>query len=117
MPIVTVPSPIVVGPEIIPVPIEVPVAPAIPAVENGVELTLLISTATDVQGKVALVVNDQPVMVEVTAWQPGVVTVQMPTLLLTSEVPAAIFVADAESKVIFSTEIRIVLPVAEVQQP
>ncbi|MBL8816081.1 MAG: hypothetical protein JNL58_08630 [Planctomyces sp.] len=117
VPIVTVPSPIVVGPEIVPVPIEVPASSAIPAVENGVELTLLISGATEVQGKVALVVNDQPVMVEVTAWQPGVVTVQMPTLLLASEVPAAIFVADAEAKVIFSTEIRIVLPAVAVQQP
>ncbi|MCA9065626.1 MAG: hypothetical protein KDA96_21305 [Planctomycetaceae bacterium] len=90
-----------------------PVAPVdiqvIPRVENGASVAILLNTNGMPMGRAALVVNDQPIMIEITDWQAGAVTVQLPSLLLTAEVPAAIFIADAEGNVMQAQQV-IILP-------
>jgi hypothetical protein len=72
----------------------------------------MIDTTLATEFRAALVVADNPVMLEVLAAESGSITVQLPTLLITANTPAAVFIADAEGNVIFASELIILTQVA-----
>lgn len=94
-------------------PIEPELIPALPKVENGDEVTLLLDepivVAEGVELRAVLVVGDRPMLIEVTDLQPTLVQVQLPTLLITGSEPATILLGLSSSgEVVYDRQLLIV---------
>ncbi|MEZ5944242.1 MAG: hypothetical protein R3C18_22865 [Planctomycetaceae bacterium] len=91
---------------------EAPPAPAamIPQVLNGDTVTMMFDAPQQAEpGKAVLLINEQPMELQIVDWQANMVTIKFPSLLLNQPMPAALFIGDAQGNVIQAMEILIVL--------
>lgn len=91
---------------------EAPLAPAamVPQVLNGDTVTMMFDAPQQAEpGKAVLLINEQPMELQIVDWQANMVTIKFPSLLLSQPMPAALFIGDAQGNVIQAMEILIVL--------